>query len=717
MIFSYNWLQSFFKKKLPRPEKLAELLTMHVFEVEGVKKVGKDYILDIDVLPNRGPDCFSHIGIAREIAAIENCKFLDRVKRETPRRVAIENCKFEEDKKLKSNDFVFIQVGDKKDCLRYTARIISDVKVGNSPKWIQERLKVCGLRPINNIVDAANYVMLETGQPLHVFDFEKIEADRRGYQRRLTRKIIVRRAKKGEEIITLDNKKYKLDKDILIIADSKNPLAIAGIKGGKRAEIDKKTKTIVLESANFDSRAVRKGSKKLGLKTDASWRFEHKIDPNLTEIAINRTAELIQEAAKGKITSGLIDFYPKKVLPKKIKLDLKYVEKLLGVKIPAKEIKSILERLGFKIWETRSPNVLETGSPTFRLDISLTEDLIEEIGRIYGFQRIPATFPVVSLISPKRNFEIFWENMTKDILKETGFTEVYNYSFINKKEAEIFKGAVEVENPMSVEQKYLRPSLIPNLLKNVTDNFRYFDEIEIFELGKIFTPLEIARREGNRERNKSLTGFRDQEKRMLSGLIAQKQGKDEFYRLKGIVDSLLNKLGISNVWYDEYKPTPEQSKISIWQKGKCAEIKVDSEEIGFLGEISPKVLKDLKIKSEVVLFDIDFEKLTKLCSEEHEYQPISQYPAAIRDLAVLVPIDIKVVDVLNKINIAGGALIRDVDLFDIYEGESIAQGKKNLAFHIVYQAEDRTLKSEEIDAIQNKIIKTLEKDPNWEVRR
>jgi len=641
MVFSYNWLKEYVK--LPKPEKLAQVLTMHSFEVEQVKKAGKDYILDIDVLPNRGPDCFSHIGIAREIAAI------------LALNLKLKDIKIKENKK-KTKDLISVNAKD--DCIRYTARVITDVKVGSSPKWIQERLKVCGLRPINNIVDAANYVMLETGQPLHAFDLDKIEG----------KKIIVRRAKKGEEIITLDNKKYKLDKDILIIADKDSPLAIAGIKGGKKAEIDKETKIIVLESANFDSRVVRKGSKKLGLKTDASWRFEHGIDPNLTELAINRVSELIQEITKGKIASGLVDFYPKKVLPKKIKLDLKYIEKLLGVKISPKEIKNIFERLGFKY----KGSIVEV--PTFRLDVSLQEDLIEEIGRIYGYKKIPSIFPVVSLIPGKRNLEIFWENMAKDILKEFGFTEVYNYSFVEK-------GIIELENPMSSRHKYLRPNLMSNLLKNVKDNLKYFKEIKIFELGKIFD--------------------KQGERRMLTGAST-----NNFYQVKGTVDSLLNKLGISDIYYDEYEPE------SIWIKGKCAEIKLSGEKIGCLGQISTD-----RDRVSVNVFDIDFEKLTKLCSEEHEYQPISQYPAAVRDLAILVPNYVKVVDVLNKINIAGGVLVRDVDLFDIYEGENIAQEKKNLAFHIVYQAGDRTLISKEIDALQEKIVKTLEKDPNWEVRR
>ena len=691
MKFSYNWLQSFFypvksskagakqfnrvKKKLAKPEKLAELLALHAFEVEEVEKTGMDWILDIAVLPNRGPDCFSHLGIAREIAAITGLKY-------TGPTWAVK-----EDKEIKAKDFVSVEVKNKLAGPRYTARVICDVKVGFSPKWLRERLEVCGLRPINNVVDVANYVMLETGQPLHAFDGEKLQ----------DRKIIVRFAKEGERIVTLDEEKYDLDGNILVIADAKKPVAIAGIKGGKAPEIDLKTKVVVLESANFNSRVIRRGSKRIDLKTDASWRFEHGLDPNLTELAINRAASLIQEVAGGKVAQGLVDFYPKKVLPKRIKLDLDYIERLLGVKIPQKEIKNILKRLNFRLSKVALWKI-EVEVPTFRLDVSLPEDLIEEIGRIYGYQKIPACFPIAVLQPPKRNLDIFWEDLTKDILKEVGFSEVYNYSFISEKDREVFKykntEIVEVENPTSFDFQYLRQSLIPNLLKNIEKNLRGFTEIKIFELGKIFKK-----------------DFK--EKKALTGVITG----EAFYQAKGVVDLLLNKMGISNVWYDEYQPTPEESKISIWQPKKCAEIKVNHEEIGFLGEISPRVLDSLKIGAKVTVFDIDFEKLSKLASEEHEYQPISRFPSAIRDLAILVPRETRVEEVLNKIETAGGLLIRDIDLFDIYEGEELPAGKKNLAFHIIYQAQDRTLTSKEIDEIQDRIIKVLESVSDWEVRK
>ncbi|MBI2626541.1 MAG: phenylalanine--tRNA ligase subunit beta [Candidatus Nealsonbacteria bacterium] len=658
MIFSYNWLQSFFNRKLPKPDKLAELLTMRSFEVEEVKKTGSDWVLNIDVLPNRAGDCFSHLGIAREAAALLNFNFA----------ASAGKLKLIEDKNLKAKDFVSIEVKSQSCCPRYTARVIADVKAGPSPKWLKDRLEVCGLNSINNIVDAANYVMLETGQPLHAFDLEKLE----------DKKIIVRFAKEGEKITTLDNQVFNLDSKILVIADAKKPVAIAGIKGGKLPEIDESTKTIVLESANFDSSIIRKGSKELNLKSDASLRFEHKIDPNLAETAINKAAILISQIAGGKIVSGLIDFYPQKVYPKKIKLDLNYAESLLGVKIPVMAVKDILSRLGFKIKNLKL-KIFDVEVPTFRLDVSVQEDLIEEVGRIYGYDKIPAVFPTASLIPPQRNDNIFWADIVKDIFREMGFTEAYNYSF--QKEL----GEVEVENPQSQEYRYLRPSLIPNLLRNIEKNIGSFNQIKIFELGKVF-------------RDKT-------EKTMLTGVVS---GED-FYRLKGIMDLLFDKLGIAKVWYDDYQATPEDSHASLWNFKKSAEIKVGDIEVGFLGE--------LKNDPRLTAFDLDFEKLKTLATEEKEYRPISKYPATIRDLAVLVPPLTRVEEVLNVIETAGGSLVIDVDLFDIYQGDEIADGKKNLAFHIIYQAQDRTLTSIEVYKIHQNIIKALEENPTWQVRK
>ena len=632
MVFSYNWLKDYLKGRMPQPKKLAEILTRHSFEVSEVKKLGRDWILDVEVLPNRAGDCFSHLGIAREIAVVAGLTYCPPGPARTrAARGAVPEGSFS------------VEVKDKRACPRYTAWVIEGVKAGPSPRWLKERLRVCGLKSINRVVDIANYVMLETGQPLHVFDAEKLAG----------RKIIVRFAKKGERIVTLDGRKFNLDPNILIISDAKNPVAIAGIKGGKNPEVDKKTTRVVLESANFNSNVIRKGSKILGLRTDASLRFEHGLDPNLTEWTLQRTASLMG----GRIAQRL-DFYPQPVYPQRIKLDLGYVESLLGVKIPAKEIRKILEKLGFKIRKI-NPRTFEVEAPTLRRDVVIPEDLIEEIGRVYGYEKIPADFPQAALVPPKRNEKIFWENMVKDILKEAGFTEVYNYSFTDQ------KGGVEVVNPVSRQYRYLRESLTPGLMKNIQKNLNDFPEIRIFELGKVFAGRT--------------------EKTMLAGAIAP----PDFYYLKGVIDLLLEKLGISNFWYEEAGK-------------KSGKVKIDGRELGCFTENS---------------FELNFDYLHKFCSEEHEYRPLSKYPASVRDLAVLVPRQTQVVEVLNIINAAGGTLVRDVDLFDIYEGEELPEDKKNLAFHIVYQSDKKTLTSEEVDRIHWRIIKALERNPLWQVRK
>ena len=704
MIFSYNWLQSFFRKKLPPPRKLAELLTLHSFEVQEIEKRDKDFVLDLDVTPNRASDCFSHLGIAREISAIiPNSKFKIPNSRRRPKYSSVS-----------VEDLVEIEIENKNDCPRYCARIIQGVKIQASPKWLQERLIACGMQPINNIVDATNYVMLELGQPLHAFDLDKIEISNLKSQMpariatrsvaggsNLKKKIIVRRAKKGEKIEALDGKIYELNKDILVIADAKDPIAIAGIKGGRKAEITSETTNILIESANFNPHLIRRASKQLKLKTDASFRFEHGLDPNMAGIAIDRVTRLIQEIAGGKILKGKIDHYPNKVKPWRIYLNPKKVHSLLGVQIKEKEMKDILKRLGLTI-KGKSRGYLIVEVPTFRKNLEIEEDLIEEIGRIFGYQKIKPIMPAIQITLPEKNLEIYWENKIKKLFKELKFCEVYNYSFIGKKDAVLYPKSqlVELENPISEEFQYLRPTLLINLLKNAKENLKYFSDFQIFEIGKVF----------RKERGKIL------EKRMLSGLITA-NSEEGFFYLKGLIDTILRKLGISDFYFDQYQQTPEDSLISFWHLNKSAEIKIANQEIGFLGEISLRILDYYHIKKRIYAFDIDFEKLLQFVNEEQEYIPISKYPSAVRDIAVLVPLNTKVAEVMNVIYRAGGKFLRDIDLFDIYVGENIPEGKKNLAFHLIFQAEDRTLQSEEIDRFMAKIIEEIEKNVEWEVRK
>ncbi len=680
MIFSYNWLQEYVKDKLPKPKKLADLLSKHSFEVEEVKKKNSDFVLDIDVRPNRAGDCFSHLGIARECSAIIGSNF------------KIPEIKFKEDKKNKTKELINVKVQEK-ECLRYTAKVITGVKVKASPQWLQKKLKVCGLKPINNIVDIMNYVMLETGQPMHAFDLDKIEG----------KEIIVRFAQKGEKMFSLDNNELKLNENILVIADQKKSVAVAGIKGGKGPGVDQNTSRIVLEAANFDSKKIRQASRLLKLRTDASYRFEHGLDLNLTEKAIQRASQLVEEIAQGKTSLGVIDYYPEKSLPKIINFDANKIKRLLNIDVPKKEIKRILKTLGFKILEEKKAN-MKIEVPTFRIDVTIQADLIEEIGRIYGYDQIPTISPQGTLLTPIKNLNIFWENFVKDRLKESGFTEVYNYSFISKEDFDTFnfdyKKIFELENPLSENYQYLSPSFIPNLLKNVKDNFRYYDYFKIFELGKVFQKFEKIK-----------------EKRCLTGLIAHKGKEESFYRIKGAVSSLLRGMGLSDFYYDNYEIKLNSWNETIWDSNKLAEIKTGEESIGLIGSVSSNLLKSLDIKGKIILFDLDFETLQKLATEEHEYNPISSYPSAVRDLSIIVPQKVNTAEILNIIHRTGKELIRDVDLFDIYQGENLPEGEKSLAFHIVYQSKKETLSSQEIKKLHEKIIKNLEKNINWKVRK
>jgi len=686
MLFSYNWLQSFFPKKLPAPKKLAELLTLRSFEVQEIKKVNDDWVFDIDVTPNRS-DCFSHLGITRECAAFLGFKIKQEKNRKTQ-------------EKKNTEQLVSVEVKDKNDCPRYTGKVLLNVKVGESPEWIKKRLIACGVQPINNIVDIMNYTMLEVGQPLHAFDLDKISELQTGKKSR--KKIIIRRAKRGEKIKTLDDKEYILDENILVIADQEKPLAIAGIKGGKAPEITSKTKNIFIESANFAPTLIRRASRSLNLKTDASFRFEHGLDPNLTEEGLNRAVRLVQEIAGGVVSGKKIDIYSKKIKPKKIKIYLSKLEKVSGIKIPAKEVKTVLKRLNFKIIKEKG-DLIEVEIPTYRQDLTLPEDLIEEILRIYGYEKINSYPPQISLTFPQKNPELTAQRKVKEILKELGFTEVYNYSFISKEDAGFFNKEyiVELENPVSEKFQYLRPSLLVNLLKNAKDNLKFFEAFKVFEVGKIFQKQ----------------GSKILEKRTLAGIIVGEKKEEGFFVLKGYIDSLFEGLGITDWFYDGFEPHPEDVKKLFWHLNKSAEIKVNQEKIGFLGEVSERILRHFDIKLLIYAFEIDFEKLIEFIKEEKEYQEIPKFPSAVRDIALLVPMYEKTENVQRKIFAAGGDLLADVDLFDIYFGEGLPEGKKNLAFHLIFQSKKRTLSSEEVNELLYKIIEVLEENPEWEVRK
>ena len=713
MKFSYNWLQEFFQKKLPVPKKLAELLTMHSFEVESVKEVrsargGSDFQLDIAILSNRMPDASSHLGVAREIAALlkseirNPCLAGRQAKSETISKSKIKNLK----------DSLKIEIENAELCPRYTALVIKGIKVGPSPKWLKEKLEVCGLNSINNVVDAGNYVMLEMGQPLHVFDFDKLGG-----------KIIVRPAKKGEKIITLDNKKYELDSEILVISDSEKPVALAGIKGGKGPEVDSRTKNIALEAANFNFSSIRKTSKKLELKTDASLRFSAGLDPNLTEKAIGRLAQVIQDLAGGKI-EGVIDAYPKKVVPAKIKLDFEKVRGLLGVDISDKEIKEILKRLELK--EVAPPQGGATSKkngffeiPTIRRDLQIEEDLIEEVGRIYGYENIKAKHPLGELILPEENELLNFREKIRTYFAANGFSEVYNYSLSDQSELGFLPAGfqnvlLELKNPPKPESRFLRPSLLPRLFANASFNLRNFKKIQIFEIGNVFNSF-------------------DKQEEKLAFVIAGDSADRAFLEIKGLASAFFESLGLTDFWLDTVPfenppaggpPAGGRSEVAMLKKifhpFRAAEIKIGDKTLGVLGEVSSEITNPSAgggIKTALVAAELDFKNLFDLSKQEREFKSISRYPAVIRDIAVLVPSEVRISQVLDLMEAAGGDFLEDVDLFDVYEGREIPEGKKNLAFRLVFQSYEKTLTDKEVKGFMEKIIREIEKNPDWEIRK
>ncbi len=666
MKFSYNLLQSFFKEKLPSANELAEALMMHFFEVEEIEKLEKDTILDIDILSSRAGDCFSHNGVAREIAAITGKKYqpFDTKIRESKQEITER-----------------IEADVRSACSRYTLRAVDNVKVKESPLYIQQRLKTCGIKPINNIVDITNYVMLETGQPLHAFDADKIEGG----------KIFVRYAKKREKIVTLDEKRYELKDNILIIADELSPIGIAGIKGGIVPEIDANTKSIYLEAGNFDPITIRKGSQDLKLRTDASLRFEHGISPELTQIAVDRAAKLISEIAKGNVVKGMIDYYPEKAKETEISFKIDELRKVLGVDISLKEVEKILRSLEFKV--KRSNGSFFVIPPVLRTDIFIKEDVFEEVGRIYGYENIEKSVPEESVIPAEKEEYFEVKDFCKNLWQSFGFNESYNYSFINEDGANCYdiKKLIEMEKPVSLEFKYLRPSLLLGLLKNVAENEKNYQDIRIFELGSVFFK----------------EGIESTELKKLSAVSTV----DDFYQMKGKIDMFLRKLSGKSASYKETE------KNSVLNTRRAAEVLLNNEEIGFLGEASQEMKKKLKIKREVVLFEIDFEKIVGAYESVKKYEQILKFPSSVRDISVLVPKNEPYLNVLEKISKEGGAMLRKVDLFDFYEGKEIPKNMKNFAFRLIFQAKDKTLSSKEVNVLQEKIIKALDKVPEWKVRK
>lgn len=666
---------------------------MHAFEVESVVKTGNDFCFDIAVQKsNRAADCAGHIGVAREIAAITNSKV--KIPQAVRQQRGRQNAKSQIKIKNSDKKILTIKIENKDDCRRYIGAVMRGVTVKASPKWTQERLEVCGLQSINNLVDAANYVMLETGQPLHIFDYDALTG----------KQIVVRRARKNESLKTLDGVVLKLPSDILAIADAKHPVALAGIKGGFNSGVSEKTKTIVIEAANFDPALIRCASRLFNLKTDASFRFEHNLDPNLAEIASARLVALIRQVAGGEIV-GITDVYPKKVLPQKIFFSRAYTEQLIGCELSARRIEDLFKRLGFSIAQKKKDGWV-VAVPTIRRDVSSPEDIIEEIARLYGYERIAPRAPETLLFSAEPNDELLWEDKVRDFFKGAGFSETYTYIFTGEKEIRDFEdvpsGYVELENPTSPETRYLIKHSIFKYARLLEQNLRHSDDARLFAITKDFSWLEKA----VQERKELIAAF---------GKKA-KSASDIFLELKGVAENLLASFGISDYWFDDaVSHKPKATRFMFYHPYRWAEIKIGDDAIGIIGEMHPAIAENIKLKSRAVFLHIDFEALWQKAESEREYRPISKYPAVIRDIALLVPRGEKIEKIQNVIEGAGGDLLQDIDLFDYFEEFNKEKEKMSVAFHLVFQSDERTLTEKEIDAIMKKITEAV-KEKQWAVR-
>jgi phenylalanyl-tRNA synthetase beta chain len=631
----------------------------------------EDFQIQLDVLANRSHDALSHVGMAREICVLENKKLgynREKLPEKSPKSV-----KFD------------IKLKDAKLCRRYIGAIISGIEIIPSPQWMQSRLKVCGIRPINNIVDITNYVMLETGQPLHAFDAEKT-----------TGNIIVRKAKKGERINLLDEKEYILNENDLVIADSKIVLALAGVMGGLKSSITNETTSIIFESANFESVNIRKTRVAHGLNTESSYRFERDIDPNLAEMGAARAIELLQKfgGKKAKVVS-MADVYPKKIKPWMLKLDTDYVKRLLGENISEAKMKKILENLGIRVKVAKS--ILDCEIPTCRIDLKTQEDLIEEIGRIYGYENIPAKAPLIELSSPIANEQRIFEDKLRDVMTALGFSEILNYSFYSKDDIEKSgldeKDHFEVANPMNPDQQYMRTSLIPGILKNVELNLKNFEKFSIFEIGRIYLDPKAKTPD---------------ERILIAGaLVNEADKKNIFFELKGKIEALFEVLSI------EVEFVEPKIVGSICHPKRSAVLKLKDKTIGYICEINPQVLNEYKIKTRVAAFGLNVEDILDLVSFQKEYKSISKFPSVRRDISMYVDGKTKYADVQSKIYHVGGKLVLGVELFDIFEKE----GEKSMALRIEIGSREKTLVSEEIDEVMKNIVTKLEKDLKVKVRK
>jgi phenylalanyl-tRNA synthetase beta chain len=640
----------------------------------------EDWILDINITPNRS-DCLCVLGIAREVAALTG----------KPLRFPVGK-KTEKDPPADRLTSVVLERTDL--CPRYVAKLILGVRIGPSPFWMRRRLEACGVRAISNIVDVSNYVMLEMGQPLHAFDFNRLEEKR----------IVVRTAAPGFTFATLDGTGRRMPSDALMICDGKKPVALAGIMGGLNSEVEEDTNDILLESAYFDPMGIRRTSKQLGLSTEASIRFERGIDPNGALRAAERAADLMAVLAGGAVSRGAVDAYPRKIEPLQFPLRVSRVNQILGTSLNAKEIQTHLNNLQLEVLENGADSFRVT-VPTYRVDLTREIDLVEEVARLHGFHRIPVTLPSGRVSPQKKTPMQIGMGRARSLLTGFGFREVITYSFISPQvllDLQISpsdrKGrGLPIQNPLSEEQAIMRTTLVPGLLHTVRSNLhRQNLDLKLFELGRVFFPRGP---EDQPEEVEFLGG-------VLSGLReeeswAKDRAECDFFDLKGALEGLFEGMGLQGVQF------LGDARIPFLHPGQACRVHLWEEDIGIMGEVNPGVGELFDLKEKVFLFELNFQKIITRMTERRTFTPLPRYPAVSRDLAVVVDEPVAAGDLLETLWKANDGWIKEIRLFDLYRGNPVPPGRKSLAFRLVYQKEDRTLTDREVNEFHQKLVELL----------
>ena len=624
-------------------------------------------VVEFEITSNR-PDCFSIIGLARETAATFDKKF------------TIPEVKFSENSE-KITDTISVDVLDKDKCKRYCARMVKNVKIGPSPSWMQQRLTACGVRPINNIVDITNYVLLEYGQPMHAFDLRDLEDN----------KIIVRRAEDGEVIKTLDEQDRKLTSDDLVIADGKRAVAIAGVMGGFNSEVKDDTTTVVFESATFDGASVRLTAQRVGLRTEASSRYEKGLDYNNTVPAVERACQLVEELGCGENVGGIIDVMGNVTDMKALPFRPDKINAFLGTNISTEDMVKTFDALEIKT----DLDKMTVTPPSFRPDLEGEADIAEEVARFYGYDKIPVTLLSGEATCGKKTDRQKVQDKIMETLTAMGMYEIYTYTFtspsifdkLNIPSDSVLRNTVKISNPLGEDTSIMRTTTIASMLDILSRNYNYRNpSARLFEIGKVFVPSEDG-------------SLPDEPYKITMGMYGDKA---DFFDIKGICESLFARLNVQKVKYSAVTDNP------TFHPGRCAEIKAGGKVIGIIGEIHPAVSRKYGIDTPVYIAELDFENVFLNIKADIKFKELPKFPAVTRDIAMLVDKAVPVSDIEDIISKASGKMLESLALFDVYEGEQIPEGKKSVAYSAVYRAADRSLTGEEVQKVFDKVVKNLE---------